>query len=92
MLARVLGVKPNYFLSEPELMVKWLAFRKQTRLSKGRQEQVKAYAEGVVERAVLAPGDPLPAADGFVSQAREGQGSGGRRGSIPATPQGVATG
>ena len=31
-------------------MVKWLAFRKQTRLSKGRQEQVKAYAEGVVER------------------------------------------
>ena len=43
-------MKPNYFLSEPKLTVRWLAFRKQARLSKGRQEQVKAYAEGVVER------------------------------------------
>ena len=50
LLARALGVKPNYFLSEPKLTVRWLAFRKQARLSKGRQEQVKAYAEGVVER------------------------------------------
>lgn len=49
LLARVLGVKPSYFLSEPKLTVKWLAFRKQTKLSKGKQEQIKAYVEKVVE-------------------------------------------
>lgn len=50
LLGRVLRVKPNYFFSEPALTVKWLAFRKQTKLSKGRQERIKAYVEEVVER------------------------------------------
>ena len=49
LLARVLGVKPSYFLSEPKLTVEWLAFRKQTKLSKRKQEQIKAYVEEVVE-------------------------------------------
>ena len=49
LLARVLGVKPGYFLSEPKLRVVWLAFRKQAKLSKTKQEQIKAYVEEVVE-------------------------------------------
>ena len=49
LLARVLGVKPGYFLREPKLTVEWLAFRKQTKLSKTRQEQIKAYVQEVVE-------------------------------------------
>ncbi len=50
LLGRVLRVKPNYFLSESKLTIKWLAFRKQTKLSKGKQERIKAYVEEVVER------------------------------------------
>ncbi len=49
LLGKVLNVKPSYFLSEPTLTVKWLAFRKQTKLSKSKQEQIKAYVEEVVE-------------------------------------------
>ena len=47
---RVLGVKPSYFLTEPVLSVEWLAFRKQTSLGKGKQEQIKAFVEEVVEK------------------------------------------
>jgi Zn-dependent peptidase ImmA (M78 family)/transcriptional regulator with XRE-family HTH domain len=50
LLGRVLDVKPSYFLSEPTLTVNWLAFRKQTKLSTSKQEQIKAYVEKVVER------------------------------------------
>ncbi|MCX7426424.1 MAG: XRE family transcriptional regulator [Planctomycetia bacterium] len=49
LLARVLGVKPGYFLTEPKLTLVWLAFRKQAKLSKTRQEQIKACVEEVVE-------------------------------------------
>ncbi|MBN2023064.1 MAG: helix-turn-helix domain-containing protein [Pirellulales bacterium] len=49
LLGRALGVKPSYFFSEPTLTTNWLAFRKQTKLSKSKQEQIKAYAEKVVE-------------------------------------------
>ncbi|MHB8974937.1 MAG: helix-turn-helix domain-containing protein [Pirellulaceae bacterium] len=49
LLGRVLGVKPSYFISEPTLAIEWLAYRKQTKLSKSKQEQIKAYAEKVVE-------------------------------------------
>jgi Zn-dependent peptidase ImmA (M78 family)/transcriptional regulator with XRE-family HTH domain len=49
LLGRVLGVKPSYFISEPTLAIEWLAYRKQTKLSKSKQEQIKAYAEVVVE-------------------------------------------
>jgi len=48
-LARVLGVKPAYFLAEPDLKIEWLAFRKQARLPKTRQEQIKAFACNVLE-------------------------------------------
>jgi Zn-dependent peptidase ImmA (M78 family)/transcriptional regulator with XRE-family HTH domain len=63
LLGRVLNVKPSYFLSEPTLTVKWLAFRKQTKLSRGKQEQIKAYVEEVVEhqawlQATLYPRQP----------------------------------
>ncbi len=50
LLGRVLGVKPSYFLTEPVLSIEWLAFRKQTSLGKGRQEQIKAFVEEVVEK------------------------------------------
>lgn len=49
LLARVLGVKPSYFLSDPKFQVDWLAFRKQARLPKGKQERIKAYAAEVLE-------------------------------------------
>ena len=49
LLARVLGVKVGHFLSEPKLTIVWLAFRKQAKLSKTKQEQIKAYVEEVVE-------------------------------------------
>jgi Zn-dependent peptidase ImmA (M78 family)/transcriptional regulator with XRE-family HTH domain len=60
LLARVLDVKPSYFLSEPTLAVKWLAFRKQTKLSKSKQEQIKAYVEEVVEHQAWLQGTLYP--------------------------------
>ena len=48
-LAHVFGVRSAYFTEEPSVSVAWVAFRKQTRLPKGRQEQIKAYASNVVE-------------------------------------------
>lgn len=50
LLARVLGVKPNYFFTEPVLSIEWLAFRKQARLGKSKQERIKAFVEQVVEK------------------------------------------
>lgn len=49
-LGRVLGVKPNYFLTEPGLSIEWLAFRKHASLGKGKQERIKAFVEETVER------------------------------------------
>lgn len=48
-LARVLGVNTAYFLEEPSVGVRWLAFRKGSRLGKKKQERVKALAEAQVE-------------------------------------------
>ena len=48
-LGRVLGVKPPYFLSDPEITIQWLAFRKHSRLGKRRQDRVKALALTIVE-------------------------------------------
>jgi len=45
-----LGAKPSYFLTEPVLKIEWLAFRKQTKLGKNKQEQIKAFVEDVVEK------------------------------------------
>ena len=58
-------MKPSYFISEPTLAIEWLAFRKQTKLSKSKQEQIKAYAEKVVEhqawlQSTFYPKQPRP--------------------------------
>ncbi len=48
-LARVLGVDSSFFLEEPSTAVRWLAFRKASRMGKKRQERVKALAESQLE-------------------------------------------
>lgn len=48
-LAPVLGVKPSYFLTEPDIRVTWLAFRKGATLRSRRQMQIKAAALNVAE-------------------------------------------
>ena len=51
-LGNVLRVKPNFFLTEPSVSIRWQAFRKRAKLPKTRQDQVKAFAEQVVEGQV----------------------------------------
>ena len=48
-LGKVLAVEPSYFLEEPSLEMRWLKFRKLSRMSKTRQERVKALAASEVE-------------------------------------------
>ncbi len=48
-LAKVLGVDSSFFLEEPSTAVRWLAFRKASRMCKKRQERVKALAESQLE-------------------------------------------
>ncbi len=48
-LAQVFGVRSAYFTEEPQATIEWVAFRKQSRLPKGRQEHIKAYTTQVVE-------------------------------------------
>lgn len=48
-LARVLGVESSFFLEEPRASVRWLAFRKKSRMGGKRQERVKALAEAQLE-------------------------------------------
>ena len=48
-LGRVVGVDSSYFLEEPTVTVRWLAFRKASRLSKTKQERVKVLAESQLE-------------------------------------------
>ena len=64
-LARVLGVKPAYFLAEPDLKIKWLAFRKQTRLLKTTQEQIKARVSNVLEGQIWLQETLFPDAKPF---------------------------
>ncbi len=67
-IGRVLGVDASYFLEEPAIQVRWLAFRKASRLGKAKQERVKALAESHLEvvlslRHALEPATdeaPLP--------------------------------
>ena len=49
-LAQVLKVRSEYFLTEPSLLVNWLAFRRHSTLSKAAQERVMHYAAQVAER------------------------------------------
>ncbi|MBF6591617.1 MAG: ImmA/IrrE family metallo-endopeptidase [Ktedonobacterales bacterium] len=51
-LAEALGVKSSYFLEEPALRVRWLAFRKHPRLAPTRQAQIQATALHVAEGQV----------------------------------------
>ena len=51
-LGKVLRVKANFFVTEPRVSIQWLAFRKQARMPKSRQAQVKAFAAQVVESQV----------------------------------------
>ena len=59
-LGRVLGVDASFFLDQPGVEVRWLAFRKASQLGKIRQERVKALAERQLEtflmlRQAMAP-------------------------------------
>ena len=60
LLGRVLGVTASYFLTEPTLTVEWLAFRKQTKLPKSKQEQIKAFVLDVVEKQAWLQGTFYP--------------------------------
>jgi Zn-dependent peptidase ImmA (M78 family)/transcriptional regulator with XRE-family HTH domain len=51
-LAKVLDVPSSYFLREPEVRVRWLAFRKLSGLSRREQERIEAKAQEYVERQV----------------------------------------
>ena len=64
-LARVLGVKPAYFLAEPDLKIEWLAFRKQSRLLKTTQEQIKARVSNVLEGQIWLQETLFPDAKPF---------------------------
>ncbi len=86
-LARVLGVKPGHFLSEPQLAVLWLAFRKQAKLSKTKQEQIKAYVEEVVENQAWLRADPLPSADASLPQTPKGADFRRCRAGFPEAPK-----
>lgn len=48
-LAKVVGVEVSFFLEEPKSEVRWLAFRRAARMSKRRQERLKALAESQLE-------------------------------------------
>ena len=48
-LAKVLAVETSYFLDEPSLELRWLGFRKLSRMGKKRQERVKSLAASEVE-------------------------------------------
>lgn len=51
-LGKVLRVKASFFLTDPRVSIQWLGFRKQVRMPKSYQEQVKAFAAQVVETQV----------------------------------------
>lgn len=51
-LAKVFGISPKYILNEPQINIDWLAFRKQSSLSKAKQETISALAERTVESQV----------------------------------------
>ncbi|MHC4398290.1 MAG: helix-turn-helix domain-containing protein [Planctomycetota bacterium] len=51
-LGKVFKVKASFFVTEPRVSIQWLAFRKRAKMTKTRQEQVKAFAGQVVESQV----------------------------------------
>ncbi len=51
-LAKVLGVRSEYFLKEPSVGIEWMAFRSHQAVSKTARARVQALAAEVVERQV----------------------------------------
>lgn len=51
-LARILGVRADFFVREPTAKVEWHAFRKHASLTKSLQAQIQASIAQVVERQV----------------------------------------
>jgi len=51
-LARILGVRSDYFLKQPTVNVQWLSFRKQASFARRWQERIKARAMDIVEAQV----------------------------------------
>lgn len=59
-LAKVLSVKNDYFFTESKIGIKWLAFRKNSSLTRKAEDTVKSHAAEYMERflsleAVLSP-------------------------------------
>ncbi|HZZ86337.1 MAG TPA: XRE family transcriptional regulator [Anaeromyxobacteraceae bacterium] len=52
-IARALAIPPSYLFQPETVQIRWLAFRKHARLSKARQEQVRAEIADVVARQVV---------------------------------------
>ena len=51
-LAKVLGVRAEYFLEEPTATIEWIAFRSRASMSERARGRVKALAENAVEARV----------------------------------------
>lgn len=51
-LGKVLNAKSKHFFSKGTIEIKWIAFRKYSRLPKYKQAQIKAYAEGVIDKHI----------------------------------------
>jgi len=62
-LAEVLGVEASFFLEEPLIQIRWLAFRKGSRMGKTRQERVKAMAESQLEAFLTLKNALVPTSD-----------------------------
>ena len=48
-LAKVLGVKNDYFFKDSEVLIKWIAFRKHASLTRRMEEQIKGHVQEVLE-------------------------------------------
>ncbi|HUW83244.1 MAG TPA: XRE family transcriptional regulator [Phycisphaerae bacterium] len=51
-LARVLRVRPDYFVQDPQVSIAWLGFRKRATLGKRRQDRIKAVVADAVTAQV----------------------------------------
>lgn len=59
-LSKVLGVSTSFFLEEPEVDIKWKAYRSFSKLSKSQKESVEAHASSVVEPYVYLSQTLIP--------------------------------
>jgi Zn-dependent peptidase ImmA (M78 family) len=50
MLGKALRVRPAFFLSDYSFEIQWSAFRRQTRLTKRKQQQIQEAAKGIAEK------------------------------------------